>query len=673
MRTIGLVLLAVLPFSPSAFSQAAPAPAAQVITLGNSAVALTGPWKFQPGDSPIVNGAILWAQPAFDDSHWAPMDMASTHRAVDLITGLPDYVPGWTSRGYPDLSGFAWYRLRVRVSNPAQPLWLKMPPDYDNSFQVFANGQLIGHYGDFIGKHVTSYDAKPVAIPLPPPGPDGQIDLAMRFYLDPWTEFDNPDVGGLHSAPLLGLRSTIRLMQASDQDAILHSQFGAFLEGALLLLILPLAALAWLSNRHEPAWMWLFLALAWTGCSTLVVLISNLATLLSVTAAEFILIITLPFWIMFWWYWFGLRDMRWIPRAAWALAAAITLLAFLARASLFGMAFIPLSTLHWLNLASVWLSVPYQLLLIVILVEAFRRDRTEALLAAVPIILSMYGSFFTYLMVAFHIRGVFFPFGFGITFRTIVTVLLVLTIGVLALRRYLRNQVRDSLLRESEKKDLEQAQQLQQRVLVPDTLHAPAFTIQSEYRPALTVGGDFYQTISRPDGSLVLVIGDVSGKGISAAMLVAVLVGAIRSQAEHNADPSEMLAMLNRRMIGRAGGHFATCLAAQISPSGQMRIANAGHISPYRNGQELELEGSLPLGITDDIAYPTHTITLRPGDLLTFITDGVIEATNPSKELFGFDRTRDISSQPAAAIVESVLTFGQEDDITVLGVQFAPA
>jgi phosphoserine phosphatase RsbU/P len=80
---------------------------------------------------------------------------------------------------------------------------------------------------------------------------------------------------------------------------------------------------------------------------------------------------------------------------------------------------------------------------------------------------------------------------------------------------------------------------------------------------------------------------------------------------------------------------------------------------------------SLPLGIAEDADYETQTFTLAPGDHLTFIIDGVIEATNPAKELYGFDRTRAISNQPAATIMDQVLTFGQEDDITVLGIQFA--
>jgi L-lactate permease len=109
------------------------------------------------------------------------------------------------------------------------------------------------------------------------------------------------------------------------------------------------------------------------------------------------------------------------------------------------------------------------LLLIVILVEGYRRDSTEALLAAFPILLLTYGTFGTYLRRAFHIPNTFFPFGLGIEVPVIVSILLVLVVAVLSLRRFLRTQVRDSLVHEAARKDLEQAQQLQQRVLVPDT------------------------------------------------------------------------------------------------------------------------------------------------------------------------------------------------------------
>ena len=94
MQAFGLVLLALLPISPLAFSQPTAAPAIQTITLGNSSVLLTGPWKFQPGDSPLANGTPLWAQPAFDDSHWAPMDLTPQADSVDLVLGTSGFVPG---------------------------------------------------------------------------------------------------------------------------------------------------------------------------------------------------------------------------------------------------------------------------------------------------------------------------------------------------------------------------------------------------------------------------------------------------------------------------------------------------------------------------------------------------------------------------------------------------
>lgn len=641
--------------------------------MSHSAVALTGPWKFQPGDSPWANGAPLWAQPGLDDSQWAAMDLTPKAGSVDLMFGTSGYVPGWTRKGYPELSGYAWYRMRLRVNDAGQALWLKMPNDVDDAYQVYANGRFVGQFGRFSKNHVTEYYSEPVSFALPPPGPDGMYDLAVRVYMSPATRFNNPDVGGLHGPPVWGLATTVQLMQAADRDALLHGQFGTLLRLFLFLLVAPLALWAWLYNRRERAWLWLFFALAWIVIAGFWAVAAQLTTMVSAGADTWRTVFVLPLWIMFWWHWFGLREKRWIPRAAWLLAAVLTLLHLCASSPYLGVSFLSQSTLHGCVTAAAWVMVPYELLVVVILVEGFRRDRTEALLAAFPIVLYMYGAFSNYLVATFDIPNEFFPFGLGITVVDMVAMLMVVVIGALALRRFVRTQVRDSLAHQATRKDMEQAQQLQQRVLVPEALHSPAFTVESEYRPAQTVGGDFFQILSKPDGSLLVVIGDVSGKGVSAAMLVAVLVGAIRNQAEHSFDPSLMLATLNRRMVGRAGGHFATCLVAELSPNGQMRIANAGHLPPYLNGNELDMEGSLPLGITADADYGVQTLALRPGDRLTFMTDGVVEATNPVKELFGFDRARAISGQHAAVIVEQVESFGQEDDITVLGVQFAPA
>jgi sigma-B regulation protein RsbU (phosphoserine phosphatase) len=128
--------------------------------------------------------------------------------------------------------------------------------------------------------------------------------------------------------------------------------------------------------------------------------------------------------------------------------------------------------------------------------------------------------------------------------------------------------------------------------------------------------------------------------------------------------------LLNERIIGRSGGQLATCLAAELRSDGSMRIVSASHLPPYLNGQELELEGSLPLGAVNVVDPSSRILTLRPGDCLIFFTDGVVEAMNSRNELFGSDRARSISEQPAAAIVQEAQAFGQNDDITVLRIEF---
>ena len=144
------------------------------------------------------------------------MDLTPQAGAVNLLLGVSGYVPGWTRRGYPDLSGYAWYRLRLRVKDAGQALWLKMPTGFDDAYQVYANGRFVGQFGGFSENHVTMYYSQPASFALPPPGPDGMYELAVRIYMSPATVFGNPDVGGLHGPPSLGLASTVQLLQSAD-------------------------------------------------------------------------------------------------------------------------------------------------------------------------------------------------------------------------------------------------------------------------------------------------------------------------------------------------------------------------------------------------------------------------------------------------------------------------
>jgi serine phosphatase RsbU (regulator of sigma subunit) len=225
--------------------------------------------------------------------------------------------------------------------------------------------------------------------------------------------------------------------------------------------------------------------------------------------------------------------------------------------------------------------------------------------------------------------------------------------------------------------EYEAAREVQQ-VLLPDAQdQCPGFTVECVYQPAEQVGGDFFQQIADGHGGLLIVVGDVSGKGLPAAMMVSVLVGAIRAEAEHGASPATMLCSLNHRMMGRSQGGFTTCMAAHITADGLLTLANAGHLPPYLNGQEMDVPGSLPLGLLAQAEYEYTSMQLAPGDRLTFVSDGVVEAQSKSPfksdELFGFDRTRQISLQPAAEIAAAAHLFGQNDDITVVTVEFSGA
>jgi len=154
-------------------------------------------------------------------------------------------------------------------------------------------------------------------------------------------------------------------------------------------------------------------------------------------------------------------------------------------------------------------------------------------------------------------------------------------------------------------------------------------------------------------------------------MLVSVLVGAIRGVAEYTSAPAELLANLNDRLMGRGGGSLSTALVASLAADGTVSIANAGHLSPYLDGEEIELPGELPLGVKANAHYGVTRFILPPGSRLTFYSDGVVEAQNAQGELFGFERGRELSTQPAAAIVEAARQFGQSDDITVVTIQRA--
>jgi hypothetical protein len=210
-----------------------------------------------------------------------------------------------------------------------------------------------------------------------------------------------------------------------------------------------------------------------------------------------------------------------------------------------------------------------------------------------------------------------------------------------------------------------------QRLIVPEKLPpAPGYAIDSIYRPAAQVGGDFFQVIPLAGGQTLVVVGDVSGKGLSAAMIVSMIIGMLHTISGISQDPAQILAELNSRLVERKHGGFVTCLAARLDPSGRVVLANAGHLPPWLNGTEIAFAGSLPLSLVASAAPERVTLEMREGDRLTLITDGVVEARDAEGCLFGFDRTQALVLQKASplALAEEAIAHGQDDDLTVISI-----
>jgi phosphoserine phosphatase RsbU/P len=212
--------------------------------------------------------------------------------------------------------------------------------------------------------------------------------------------------------------------------------------------------------------------------------------------------------------------------------------------------------------------------------------------------------------------------------------------------------------------ELAAARSVQELLISQEKLATPGFEVDSVYSPANEVGGDFFH-VQTADGGMLIVIGDVAGKGLKAAMNVSLIMGALRHTAERS--PAKILESLNRVLVGTQS--FTTCEAIWFSTNGEMVIANAGHLSPYLNSQEIAVPGGLPLGILAQVVYEESRFYLHPGDRVLLLSDGVVEARQASGELFGFDRLRHLSQQSAFYLAEAAKAFGQQDDITVLTVR----
>ena len=661
----------------SAATQQAPAQAggAVHITLGQSVVPLYGPWKFTIGDSPVDHAtqAPLWAEPGFDDSAWETVDLTPAKGAVDPISGQTAYVPGWTARGHAGQWGYGWYRIRVQVQGrPDEKLALAGPSDVDDAYQAFDDGRLVGSFGDFSGSAPIFYFSQPMMFELSQPaggntGDSTQV-VSFRVWMHPDTLLQNDQAGGFHTAPLLGEADAVAAQYQMRWDGLKRAYAGLLIESLVFSLLGILALSLMLFDRSDPVYLWIgglllliaiyrftALAAAWTQ--------SISANVALVVQQVFFSALVSAGWVMVWRVWFRLRSQPWIPRILPILVVMLSVSNSLYQNLFF--TFVPPPVGHAFEYVAVVIRAVVVLLMLVTVFQGIRERGLEGWVALPAVLLASISEFYSELQ-SLHILEFWFPFGVQITMRQATNLLLVAVLAVLLLRRLLlsmREQRRMAL-------DVKQAQEVQQVILPEARAVLPGFVVESEYRPARDVGGDFFQIIPhRSDGSLLIVAGDVTGKGLKAGMLVALLVGAIRSTAEVNAQPEYVLQALNRRLLGR-GDAQATCLALTVARDGAVTLANAGHIPPYLNGEPIAMEGALPLGVMEDAEFSYMRFQLSEDDTLVLMSDGIAEATDAEGHLFGFERIHELlrTVSSAAEVATAAQHFGQEDDISVITV-----
>ncbi len=634
------------------------------VALGEAASDLFGPWRFHTGDDPS------WADSNLDDRAWEQLSLRSPEDGPDPDLGKTGFVPGWTAGKHPRYSGYAWYRLRVEITGAKRGLALKMPVGFDDAYQVFVDGQEIGGYGRF-GKHsVLAYFSQPKSFPLPRGLRDGVIVIAIRMWMDSSTLFTVPDAGGLHGPPMIGLAPEITTQVRVAWDRVAQDIGSGFLEMLVLLLALCVSVTHYWLDRDDRAYLWLGLVCLVTLLGNLVLLLSNFTNLIPQTFSTLSRDVAFAparvgLWVIFWAAWFGLGPPRWLGRAVWVLVALLTIGTTLLRPPLYGQV-VPVHAAVYLQPALLWVKLGLAVLLIWVTYRGIRENRAEGWLA-LPAILLAVAANYQHELRLIHIRVQYSLFGFHVSLGQISTVLSLLLVTLMGSRRFLKAQQQKVQWR----LEVEQASELQQ-VIIPRVLpQLPGLRIQSEYRPSRDVGGDFFQIIpDERDGSVLVVVGDVTGKGLRAGMLVALLVGAIDTAARDDPHPASLLSTINERLCER-GYATATCLVMKIEADGLLTIANAGHLPPYLNGEELTMEGALPLGTLPGMDYGSFAYELDEGDTLMLMTDGVVEAQDERGTLFGFERIGALVANHASAteIADAAQRFGQEDDILVLRVE----
>jgi hypothetical protein len=620
-------------------------------SVGGS-VTITAPWRFHTGDD------LQWASPTFDDSQWPLLHMDKRWN-VQRVRGDPQ---------------FAWYRILLQL--PASKEQLALGLDWAaSSEEIYADGQLIGEMGQMKPEPVwrSRLPRDTVVVALPPSLYGRTIELAVRAWLSPQTV---PQFGS-GAAPRLGTVQSIREFHRLSATESLLSFLPDLIVFVVSLVIGQISFGLFLLRPSAAEYLWaglyLFANAAINGFN-----LYRQAHQIPVHESTPVIFAIAGFaticWFFLVWGFIHARADRLFYTGIF-LALCIPLATVLV---LSGVATV--STIYVVR-ASV--AVCIGLLIFARLAREAWRGNRDAQVFLVPFLLYTVMDAYRFIRESLYNAGLvstprlgglagptlYKGAYFTVTWDRVSFLLAFLAIGAVLVRRFAQTAQQEQRLAT----EMESARQVQAQLVPMEFPRLSDFHIEAVYLPASEVGGDFYQVFEQNDGSVVIVVGDVCGKGLKAAMTGVLAIGVARALASQGLPPGLLLSRLNQEMVASQNGGFITCICGRVSRDGMIILANAGHPSPYLRGQEIPVSSGLPLGVMTGVEYMETSIQLNPGDNLTFLSDGVVEARSQTGEMFGFDRTREISREQAQSIANAAQQFGQEDDITVLTVSFVPS
>ena len=636
------------------------------------------------------------ALPGFDDSGWAVRDASKSIKAVtpqEGGAGAPAQGQGPVRNRAGQIRSqretrpthtrhWAWFRMHIALPAHHGPLALliELPVSQVTSVaigspvwgvDVFANGRKIEPEGPH-ADNPQHYQQISRIYDLNLPADETSLTLVLRTIyiplgtgvgLDTYTSFF------ADREVLLGNRGDLEHSMALWSVRSLLDRVPQLVVSVLLAILAAFLFALYNAQRDHPEYLWLALHELLQAPIGFVELAGSSAHLDSLWYAAIVLqLLTISAYLYFEflvaflslptrWY---TRTLRYSAPILAGLGPTLLMVGHSTAIGLF-LAAVVLGTLLWITC---WF-----LFIFITLIAASLRRNFEALLLLLALVLTIVGMLEPMVTAAvtdwtghpFHSPLTIQAGPIPIAFAVIADFVGILVIVLIIFARFLRIQ-RDQ---EQAKSEMAAARSVQELMIPQEKIATPGFEVDSVYNPAHEVGGDFFHVRSGVDGGLLVVIGDVAGKGLTAAMNVSMLMGALRQMQERS--PARILGALNRVLAG--SGSFTTCQAAWFGASGELVVANAGHLPPYLNSQEVALPGGLPLGVLADGKYDEMRLYLHPGDRILFLSDGVVEARNPSGELFGFDRVHNLSNQSAFYVAEAAKDFGQDDDITVLTVK----